>query len=143
MSYYQKATKVRDEAHDKARDKASLSVVFLTRYGKQNPFFLSVTMLFPRFSGSHANNAAAMCNRDRLGHIGTEQRQCPVCLWDHNNKPRKGSSNFRCGSRLCQNYFLAAETKYKIEKLAFAATMIRPRDLPDSIVAQLVSVSAF
>ena len=28
-------------------------------------------------------------------------------------------------------------------KLAFATTMIRPRDLPDSIVAQLVSVSAF
>ncbi len=27
--------------------------------------------------------------------------------------------------------------------LAFAATMIRPRYLPDSIVAQLVSVSAF
>ncbi len=28
-------------------------------------------------------------------------------------------------------------------KLSFAATMIRPRDLPDLIVAQLVSVSAF
>ena len=28
-------------------------------------------------------------------------------------------------------------------KLAFAATMIRPRYFPDSIVAQLVSVSAF
>jgi len=51
--------------------------------------------------------------------------------------------NVCLGSRLCQNYFLAAETKYKIEKLAFAATMIRPRDLPDSIVAQLVSVSTF
>jgi hypothetical protein len=49
----------------------------------------------------------------------------------------------RSGSRLCQNDFLEAETKHKIEKLAFAATMIRPRDLPDSIVAQLVSVSTF
>ena len=44
---------------------------------------------------------------------------------------------------MCKNDFLEAETKYKIEKLAFAATMIRPRDLPDSIVAQLVSVSTF
>jgi hypothetical protein len=53
------------------------------------------------------------------------------------------SLDFRFGSRLCQNDFLEAETKHKIEKLAFAATMIRPRDLPDSIVAQLVSVSTF
>ncbi len=44
---------------------------------------------------------------------------------------------------MCKNDFLEAETKYNIEKLAFATIMIRPRDLPDSIVAQLVSVSTF
>ena len=54
-----------------------------------------------------------------------------------------GNANVSYGSRLCENDFLEAETKYKIEKLAFAATMIRPGYLPDSIVAQLASVSAF
>ncbi len=53
------------------------------------------------------------------------------------------SLDFRCGSRLCENYFSATETKYLFVKLASAATMIRPRYLPDSIVARKVSASAF
>ena len=51
--------------------------------------------------------------------------------------------NVRYGSRLCENYFLETETKYRFMMQAFAATMIRPRYLPDSIVAQLVSMSTF
>ncbi len=50
---------------------------------------------------------------------------------------------FRCGSRLCENYFLATETKYLFMKLAFAATMNRPRYLLDSIIAQKDTASAF
>ena len=57
------------------------------------------------------------------------------------NKPK--CLNVRLWLRLCKNDFLETETKYRIKKLAFAATMIRRRYLPGSIVAQLVSVSAF
>ena len=64
-------------------------------------------------------------------------------LWGEESHDIRVAPHFRFGSRLFSNDFLEAETKYKIEKLAFAATMIRPRDLPDSIVAQLVSVPAF
>ncbi len=45
--------------------------------------------------------------------------------------------------RLITGSCLQNETKYRIKKLVVAATMIRPRYLPDSIIAQLVSVSAF
>ncbi len=52
-------------------------------------------------------------------------------------------SNVAFGSRLCENYFLATETKYLFMKLAFAATMNRPRYLLDSIIAQKDTASAF
>ncbi len=51
--------------------------------------------------------------------------------------------NVRVGSRLCENYFLATETKYLFMKLAFAAIMSRPHYLLDSIIAQTDSASAF
>jgi hypothetical protein len=44
---------------------------------------------------------------------------------------------------MCKNYFLVAATKYRFKRLAFAATIIRPGYLPDSNVAQLISMSAF
>ncbi len=47
------------------------------------------------------------------------------------------------GSRLCKNKFLEPEMKESILGPVIAATMIRPRDHPDSIVAQLLLVSAF
>ena len=48
------------------------------------------------------------------------------------------------GSRLCENDFLEAETEIMNQDVgAQPSTMIRQRYLPDSIVAQLVSVPAF
>ncbi len=44
---------------------------------------------------------------------------------------------------LLQNYFLEIETKYRVIKSGFAATMIGLGYFPDSMGAQWVSVSAF
>ena len=45
--------------------------------------------------------------------------------------------------RLCENKFLEPKMKESIFGPVFAATMIRPRDHPGSIVAQLLLVSEF
>ncbi len=73
----------------------------------------------------------------------TSSNRCVRCSTDNLAELLVARPHFRSGSRLCKNYFLTTETKYWFMKLAFATTMIRPRDLPDSIVAQLVPVSAF
>ncbi len=52
-------------------------------------------------------------------------------------------TNFRLGSRLCENYFLETETKYWVVKLTISAIMIRLSYLPDSFLARKVSASTF
>jgi hypothetical protein len=49
----------------------------------------------------------------------------------------------RIGSRLCENYFFSAETKYWFVRVAVTAKMIRLRYLPDSIIARKVLASEF
>ncbi len=44
---------------------------------------------------------------------------------------------------MCENYFLETETKYWFMQLAFAATMIRPGRLHDSLIARKLSASEF
>ncbi len=44
---------------------------------------------------------------------------------------------------MCENYFLETETKYLVVNLAFAAILIRPGYLLDSIIARKVAAPEF